>query len=82
MIDGQFVMRNRKVRDRWTRHAIIAEADRVGKRIWGRVLAAGPLPLPGRPGTTLNHRRSPLDSDRSGGVDELRLHRIDRQHGL
>lgn len=47
MIDGQFVMRNRKVVT-VDEDAIVAEADRVGKRIWGRVLAAGPLPLPGR----------------------------------
>jgi cytosine/adenosine deaminase-related metal-dependent hydrolase len=47
MIDGQFVMRNRKIVT-VDEEAIVAEADRVGKRIWGRVLAAGPLPLPGR----------------------------------
>ena len=29
--------------------AIIAEADKVGKRIWGQVKAAGPIPIPGRP---------------------------------
>jgi len=49
MIDGQFVMRNRKVLT-MDEEGLIAEADKVGKRIWGRVLAAGPLPLPGRPG--------------------------------
>jgi 5-methylthioadenosine/S-adenosylhomocysteine deaminase len=47
MIDGQFVMRNRKVltldEDR-----IVAEADTVGRRIWSRVLESGPLPIPGR----------------------------------
>jgi 5-methylthioadenosine/S-adenosylhomocysteine deaminase len=47
MIDGQFVMRNRKVVT-VDEDAIVAEADRVGKRIWGRVLAAGPLSIPGR----------------------------------
>jgi cytosine/adenosine deaminase-related metal-dependent hydrolase len=48
MIDGQFVMRNRKVftvdEDR-----IVAEADRVGRRIWTAVQAAGPIAIPGRP---------------------------------
>src|SRR5262245_27705040 len=47
MIDGQFVMRNRKIVT-VDEDSIVADADRVGKRIWGRVLAAGPLPLPGR----------------------------------
>jgi 5-methylthioadenosine/S-adenosylhomocysteine deaminase len=45
MIDGQFVMRNRKIltvdEDR-----IVADADRVGRRIWTRVLEAGPLTVP------------------------------------
>jgi 5-methylthioadenosine/S-adenosylhomocysteine deaminase len=48
MIDGQFVMRDRKLLT-VDEASIIAEADKVGKRIWGRVLADGPLPLPGRP---------------------------------
>jgi cytosine/adenosine deaminase-related metal-dependent hydrolase len=47
MVDGQFIMRNRKVltidEDR-----IVAEADKVGRRIWNKVLEAGPLALPGR----------------------------------
>lgn len=29
--------------------SVIAEADKVGRRIWAKVLQAGPLPLPGRP---------------------------------
>jgi hypothetical protein len=29
--------------------SIVAEADKVGRRIWKQVLAAGPIPLPGRP---------------------------------
>ena len=45
MVDGQFVMRNRKIltvdEDR-----IVADADRVGKRIWGQVLAAGQVAIP------------------------------------
>ena len=48
MVDGQFIMRNRKVLT-MDEAGVIAEADKVGKRIWGQVLKAGPLPLPGRP---------------------------------
>jgi hypothetical protein len=29
--------------------AIVAEADQVGRRIWGQVQKAGPVPIPGRP---------------------------------
>jgi hypothetical protein len=47
MVDGQFIMRNRKVLT-MDEDAIVAEADKVGRRIWGKVLQAGPLPLPGR----------------------------------
>jgi 5-methylthioadenosine/S-adenosylhomocysteine deaminase len=47
MVDGQFVMRNRKVltldEDR-----LIADADKVGRRIWKQVQASGPIPIPGR----------------------------------
>jgi cytosine/adenosine deaminase-related metal-dependent hydrolase len=48
MIDGQFVMRNRKVLT-MDEDAIVAEADRVGRRIWSDVQKAGPIPIPGRP---------------------------------
>src|SRR5262249_29116512 len=48
MIDGQFVMRNRKVLT-MDEDRIVADADRVAKRIWKQVLANGPIPLPGRP---------------------------------
>jgi 5-methylthioadenosine/S-adenosylhomocysteine deaminase len=51
MVDGQFVMRNRKVLT-MDEGSIIAEADKVGRRIWGQVQAAGPIAVPGRP-----HRR-------------------------
>ncbi|HTK29203.1 MAG TPA: amidohydrolase family protein [Vicinamibacterales bacterium] len=48
MIDGRFVMRDRKVltvdEDR-----LIADADRVGRRVWKQVQAAGPIAIPGRP---------------------------------
>lgn len=48
MVDGQFVMRNRKVLT-MDEDAIIKEADKVGRRVWDRVKAAGPIPIPGRP---------------------------------
>jgi cytosine/adenosine deaminase-related metal-dependent hydrolase len=48
MVDGQFVMRNRKVLT-LDEPRLIAEADKVGRRIWSRVLAAGPVAIPGRP---------------------------------
>ena len=48
MVDGQFIMRNRKVLT-MDEDAIIAEADRVGRRIWTQVQAAGPIAIPGRP---------------------------------
>jgi 5-methylthioadenosine/S-adenosylhomocysteine deaminase len=51
MVDGQFIMRNRKVLT-MDEDSIIADADRVGRRIWTQVQAAGPIPVPGRP-----HRR-------------------------
>jgi 5-methylthioadenosine/S-adenosylhomocysteine deaminase len=47
MIDGQFVMRNRKVLT-MDESGIVAEADKVGKRIWKQVLAAGAVPIPRR----------------------------------
>jgi 5-methylthioadenosine/S-adenosylhomocysteine deaminase len=48
MVDGQFIMRNRKVLT-MDEDAIVAEADKVGRRIWNQVQAAGPIALPGRP---------------------------------
>ena len=47
MVDGQFIMRNRKVLT-MDEDSIIAEADRVGRRIWRQVQAAGPVTVPGR----------------------------------
>ena len=41
-------MRNRKVLT-MDEDAIIAAADKVGRRIWSQVKAAGPIPIPGRP---------------------------------
>jgi 5-methylthioadenosine/S-adenosylhomocysteine deaminase len=48
VIDGQFIMRNRKVLT-MDEAGIIAEADKVGRRIWNQVKAAGPIAIPGRP---------------------------------
>ena len=48
MIDGQFVMRDRKMLT-VDEPALIAEADKVGRRIWTQVKAAGPIAIPGRP---------------------------------
>jgi len=47
MVDGQFIMRNRKVLT-MDEGSIIAEADTVGRRIWRRVQTAGPIAVPGR----------------------------------
>lgn len=48
MVDGAFVMRDRKVLT-LDEAALVAEADKVGRRIWGQVKAAGPIAIPGRP---------------------------------
>src|SRR5262245_5909064 len=45
MIDGQFVMRNRKILT-VDEESIVREADKVGRRIWNQVIAAGPLRIP------------------------------------
>ncbi|HKD48736.1 MAG TPA: amidohydrolase family protein [Rhizomicrobium sp.] len=45
MVDGAFVMRARKVLT-MDEPALIAEADKVGRRIWAQVKAAGPIPIP------------------------------------
>jgi 5-methylthioadenosine/S-adenosylhomocysteine deaminase len=47
MVDGQFIMRQRKVLT-MDEDRIVADADRVGRRIWNKVLEAGPLAIPGR----------------------------------
>jgi len=47
MVDGQFIVRNRKVLT-MDEDSIIAEADKVGRRIWREVQAAGPVTVPGR----------------------------------
>jgi 5-methylthioadenosine/S-adenosylhomocysteine deaminase len=48
MIDGRFVMRNRRVLT-MDEDRLIADADRVGRRIWSEVRKAGPIAIPGRP---------------------------------
>jgi len=48
MVDGQFVMRNRKVLT-MDEERIVADADKIGRRIWAQVQAAGPVSVPGRP---------------------------------
>ena len=48
MIDGRFVMRDRKVLT-LDEAQIVADADRIGRRVWNQVKAAGPIPIPGRP---------------------------------
>jgi 5-methylthioadenosine/S-adenosylhomocysteine deaminase len=45
MIDGRFVMRDRKVLT-LDEERIVADADRVGRRIWNQVEAAGPVRVP------------------------------------
>jgi cytosine/adenosine deaminase-related metal-dependent hydrolase len=51
MVDGQFVMRDRKVLT-LDEAAVISEAAKVGKRIWDQVKAAGPVPIPGHSSQT------------------------------
>jgi len=48
MIDGQFVMRDRRILT-MDEDSIIREADAVGRRIWSRVLEDGPVTVPRLP---------------------------------
>lgn len=48
MIDGRFVMRDRKITT-VDEAAIIAEADKVGRRVWDAVQKAGPIAIPRLP---------------------------------
>ena len=48
MVDGQFIMRDRKVLS-LDEAVLVAEADKVGRRIWDRVQAAGPVAVPRLP---------------------------------
>lgn len=48
MVDGRFVMRSGKVLT-VDEPALVAEADKVGQRVWKRVVdAGGAIPIPGR----------------------------------
>jgi 5-methylthioadenosine/S-adenosylhomocysteine deaminase len=47
MVDGRFIMRDRKVLT-MDEDRIVVEADRVGRRVWKQVQAAGPIAVPGR----------------------------------
>ena len=48
VVDGRFIMRDRKVLT-MDEASIIAEADRVGRRIWTEVQKQTPIVVPGRP---------------------------------
>jgi cytosine/adenosine deaminase-related metal-dependent hydrolase len=48
MIDGRFVMRDRKVLT-MDEGRIVAEADKVGRRVWAEVQKAGPIKVPRLP---------------------------------
>ncbi len=48
MIDGRFVMRDRKILT-MDEAAVIADADRIGRRVWAKVQESGPIAVPGRP---------------------------------
>ena len=48
MVDGRFVMRNRKVLT-MDEDRIVAEADKVGRRVWTEVQKVSPVAIPGRP---------------------------------
>jgi cytosine/adenosine deaminase-related metal-dependent hydrolase len=50
MVDGEFVMRDRKVLT-MDEESIIREADAVGRRIWNRLLDASPIRVPRLPRT-------------------------------
>ena len=48
MVDGQFVMRDRKILT-VDEVAMVAEADKVGRRVWTEVQSKSPIAIPGRP---------------------------------
>ena len=48
MVDGQFVMRDRKILT-VDEPRVIADASRVGRRVWTEVQKASPIVVPGRP---------------------------------
>ena len=48
MVDGQFVMRDCKILT-VDETAMVAEADKVGRRVWTEVQSKSPIVVPGRP---------------------------------
>jgi cytosine/adenosine deaminase-related metal-dependent hydrolase len=48
LVDGQFVMRNRKILS-VDETSLVAEAYKVGRRVWSRVEAASPVIVPRLP---------------------------------
>lgn len=48
MVDGRFLMRDRRVLT-MDEPALIAAADKVGRRVWAKVRESGPIAVPGRP---------------------------------
>jgi cytosine/adenosine deaminase-related metal-dependent hydrolase len=48
LVDGRFVMRDRKILT-VDETRLIAEADKVGRRIWSQVEAASPVTVPRLP---------------------------------
>ena len=50
MVDGQFIMRDNKVLT-MDEARIVAEADKVGRRVWTEVQSKTPIVVPGRPQT-------------------------------
>ncbi|MDX1985002.1 MAG: amidohydrolase family protein, partial [Bryobacteraceae bacterium] len=49
MVDGRWVMKDGKVLT-LDEAALVAEADKVGRRVWARVQEVGRVAVPGRPG--------------------------------
>lgn len=45
MVDGRFVMRDHRILT-LDEAALLEEAERIGERVWGRILRDGELPLP------------------------------------
>ena len=50
LVDGRFIMRDRKILT-MDEASLIAEADKVGRRIWSEVEAASPVTVPRLPGS-------------------------------
>ena len=48
LVDGQFIMRDRKILS-VDETSLVAEADKVGRRVWSQVEAASPVIVPRLP---------------------------------